>query len=206
MPDGEDPRRRSRQGVCATNTQPGRSLFRGRLVRLAAPLPEDAPALARWSEDAEYQRLLDIRAVRPISPDVAAERDKARRADPALVEFRLRTLSDDRLIGFVALYAIDWNHQTARLAIGIGEPSYRGKGYGADALQLILRYAFDELNLHRVGAEVASYNGRALHVLERGGFRREGVLREAVQRDGQRWDLVLLGILRREWAQASPAG
>lgn len=172
-------------------------------MRLAAPSPEDAATLARWSEDAEYQRLLDIRAVRPISPDVAAERDKARRTDPALVEFRLRTLSDDRLIGFVALYAIDWGNQTARLAIGIGEPAYRGKGYGADALQLILRYAFDELNLHRVGAEVVSYNERALHVLQRGGFRREGVVREAVQRDGQRWDLVLLGILRREWVEAS---
>ena len=171
-------------------------------MRLAAPSPEDAPALARWSEDAEYQRLLDVRPVRPISPDMAAERDKARRSEPGLVEFRLRTLSDDRLIGFIALYAVDWSNQTARLAMGIGEPAYRGKGYGADALQLILRYAFDELNLHRVGAEVASYNARALYVLERGGFRREGGVREAVQRDGQRWDLVLLGILRREWAEA----
>ena len=185
----------------------GRTLFRGRLVRLAPPMPEDAPVLARWSEDGEFQRLLELRAIRPLSPDMAAERDKARRGDPTLVEFRVRTLTDDRLIGFAALYAIDWPNQSARVVFGIGEPAYRHKGYGADALRLLLRYAFDELNLHRLAAELPAYNHRALHVLERAGFRREGTLREALHRDGRRWDVALVGLLRPEWAQrADSAG
>ena len=183
----------------------GSSLFRGRLVRLAAPSSEDAAIIARWSEDAEYQRLVELRPIRPLSPELVVEREKARRGEPGLVEFRLRTLSDDRLIGFAMLYGLDGAHQAGRLAWGIGEAAYRGKGYGADALQLVLRYAFDELNLHRVGAEVPAYNTRALHVLERAGWRREGVLREALRRDGRWWDLLLLGILRSEWEQAGHA-
>lgn len=174
-------------------------LFRGKLVRLVAPAEADAATLSRWSENAEYLRALDTAYARPLSARALADRLNPEQSDPTWLEFHLRTLEDDRLIGFVGLHSIEWNNRAAMLGIGIGEPEYRGKGYGADALQVILRYAFDELNLYRVGLEVISSNVAAIRSYERLGFQREGARRGAVERDGRRHDLLIMGILREEW-------
>jgi RimJ/RimL family protein N-acetyltransferase len=175
-------------------------LFLGELVRLTAPRQEDAATLARWSHDAGYLRAVDTDYARPRGPDAFAPSDRASaNAAADAVEFRLRTLDDDRLIGFVALHSIEWNNRAGLLSIGIGEPDYRGKGYGSDALRLILRYAFDELNLERVGLDVIANNAAAIRAYEGAGFSKEGVLRRAVLRDGQHHDRILMGILRDEW-------
>ncbi|NLF14059.1 MAG: GNAT family N-acetyltransferase [Anaerolineaceae bacterium] len=174
-------------------------LFRGKLLRLAAARDEDAAAMARWSEDAGYMRDLDTDYARPRPEREFSPEAYSQMAGPNSIEFRLRTLEDDRLVGFVALHTIEWNNRAAMLAIGIGEADYRGKGYGADALRLILRYAFDELNLERVGLDVIANNQAAMRAYERTGFRREGAMRRAVLRDGQAYDRVIMGILREEW-------
>jgi RimJ/RimL family protein N-acetyltransferase len=179
------------------------TLFTGRLVRLAAPDRDDAHAFARWSQDADYQRCLDTDYARPYSPETFLERFNPGRESHNAVLFHLRTLQDDRLIGFVVIHSIEWNNQAGLLSIGIGDPDYRGRGYGSDALRLALRYAFDELNLYRVGLDVIAGNAAAIRAYERAGFRREGSARGAVLRDGQRQDRVLMGILRDEW-QAGP--
>jgi RimJ/RimL family protein N-acetyltransferase len=176
-----------------------RSLFRGRLVRLAAPREEDAEAFSRWSEDAEYLRALDTDYARPLSPKEFAEKYAPGHTASNAVEFRLRTLAEDRLIGFVALHSIEWNNQAAMLAIGIGDEDHRGKGFGTDALRLILSYGFLELNLYRVGLDVIATNLRAIRAYENVGFKREGAMRGAVLRDGQRSDRIMMGILREEW-------
>jgi RimJ/RimL family protein N-acetyltransferase len=181
------------------------NLFRGELIRLVAPAEEDAPVLARWSEDADYLRALDSDYARPVSAHEFATRLAPDQSDPNKVEFHLRTLQEDRLIGFVALHSIEWNNGAAMLAIGIGESAYRGKGYGSDALRLILRYAFNELNLHRVGLDVISNNTRAIRAYEGAGFQHEGTMRDAVLRDGSRHDRVLMSILRHEWQDQEPA-
>jgi len=178
-------------------------LFRGRLVRLAAPRQEDAAILARWSHDAGYLRAVDTDYARPRGPEAFAPADGT---EANAVEFRLRTLEDDRLIGFVALHSIEWNNRAGLLSIGIGEPGYRGKGYGSEALRLALRYAFDELNLERVGLDVIANNAAAIRAYERAGFRQEGALRSAVLRDGQRHDRIVMGILRDEWLDQAQAG
>jgi len=175
------------------------TLFRGKLVRLAPSTRDDAEVFARWSQDADFSRNSDTDHVRPHSAESYAEHFGLGRESPNAVVFHLRTLEDDTLIGFVAIHSIEWNNQAGVLSIGIGEPSYRGRGYGADALRLALRYAFDELNLHRVGLDVISNNAQAIRAYERVGFKHEGLLREAVMRDGQRHGRIVMGILREEW-------
>jgi RimJ/RimL family protein N-acetyltransferase len=118
------------------------------------------------------------------------------------VYFRLRTMADDVLIGFVAIHGIEWNNRTGQLAIGIGDTNYRGKGFGAEALRLILRYAFYELNLNRVGLDVIEYNARAIQAYEKAGFRLEGRVRSAVLRDGNSYDRIMMGMLYSEWSAA----
>ncbi|MBZ0291102.1 MAG: GNAT family N-acetyltransferase [Anaerolineae bacterium] len=169
-------------------------LFEGQLVRLAAPQAADQAVFAKWTENDEYMRLLDDDPIQPQAPD----RIQFGGSDTSFY-FHVRTLAEDTLIGFVVLFNIKWSNQSAMLAIGIGETAFRGKGYGSDALGLILNYAFNELNLYRVGLTVMNYNTAAIRAYEKAGFVREGAARQAVQREGQRYDLVYYGILREEW-------
>ncbi|MCC7450706.1 MAG: GNAT family N-acetyltransferase [Anaerolineae bacterium] len=177
------------------------NLFTGKLVRLCAPHPDDKDALARWSQDSEFGRLLDSDPARPRPPDFYVEDDKDKqRREARRFEFRVRTLGDDKLIGFTEL-SIDWSNQVGWLGIGIGDRDYWGKGYGSDALRLTVNYAFRELNVYRVSLGVFSYNTRAIRAYEKAGFTREGVLRCTLYRDGQRYDEYVMGILRPEWEQ-----
>lgn len=174
------------------------SLFHGNLVRLAAVDSGEIPVFLKWAENPDYMRQLDTDYVRPqqvqdiqqmFSPDPAGRS----------VLFFIRTLSEDRLIGFIALHSIEWNNQSGECSIGIGEIDYQGKGYGSDALILLLRYAFEELNLYRVSLTVIANNVRAIKAYQKVGFREEGRLRQAVHRDGVRTDLIWMGILQPEW-------
>ncbi len=171
-------------------------LFTGQLLRLAAPLPEDRTASAAWSTDSEFLRLLDSSPARPRRPDFFTLLD--RKEEWRIFDFALRTLAEDKLIGFLEL-EVDWPNQASMVGIGIGEREYRGKGYGPDALRLLLGYAFRELNLYRVGLNVFSYNTRAIRAYEKVGFVREGTLRAALFRDGQRYDILYMSVLRPDW-------
>jgi RimJ/RimL family protein N-acetyltransferase len=180
-------------------------IFRGELVRLAAVDPESlAEAFSRWSRDSEYLRLLDSSAARPFSAKENKEwLEKQLENDPHdLYMFVIKTLRDDRLIGEVSLDGVAWHHGDAFVGISIGERESWNKGYGTDAMRVILRYAFHELNLHRVTLNVFAYNHRAIRSYEKVGFQFEGRQREALHRDGRRWDILYMGILRSEWIAA----
>jgi RimJ/RimL family protein N-acetyltransferase/ADP-ribose pyrophosphatase YjhB (NUDIX family) len=171
--------------------------FQGSKVRLAAPCPEDCMRLSRFTDDYEYLRNMDTDIAIPLTPDETGS--SSVRRDNGF-EFALRTLEGNRFIGFTALYRIEWNNRSARLAIGIGEENDRGKGYGSDALALILRYGFHELNLNRIALEVIEYNEAARRAYQKAGFKEEGRQRSAVLRDGRHYDLISMSILAEEWS------
>ncbi len=176
------------------------NLFTGELVHLGAAKADDKQAFARWSNDAEYLRQLNFDPAMPRAADHWDEKkDKDKKEeDNREYKFGIRTLADDKLIGLTGLW-VTWNHQVAWFWIGIGEPEYRGHGYGTDTTRLIVNYAFRELGLYRVQLGVFGYNTRAQRVYEKVGFVKEGVQRAALYRDGQRHDLIGMGILRPEW-------
>jgi RimJ/RimL family protein N-acetyltransferase len=173
-------------------------LFVGQLVRLTAPNGEaDAEIVARWSRDTEYHRLSDDHPAYPQSTKKAQE--WLEHDSDGSFSFVIRTLNDDRLIGGIGLWIESWAHGEAWVGIGIGEREYWSNGFGTDAMRLVLRYAFSELNLRRVSLGVFADNSRAIRSYEKAGFQREGLLRGDCRRDGQRWDSVSMGILREEW-------
>jgi RimJ/RimL family protein N-acetyltransferase len=182
-------------------------LFDGQLVRLGSEDPQVlAEAFARWGRDSEYSRLLDsdpahLWSARKVKewfdkdPEMTAARG---------VFFSIRTLVEDRLIGFIAFEDIAWSNRDTYVAIGIGEQDCRGKGYGSDAMRVMLRYGFEELNLHRVSLTVFAYNPRGIRSYEKCGFKHEGRIREFLLRDGKRWDMLHMGILRTDWLAGQP--
>ena len=174
------------------------SLLVGQLVRLVAYDSErDAAAVAGWSRDTEYHRLGDNDPAYPRSVKMA--REWLERGSDRNFGFAIRTLNDNQLIGDVGVWVESWTHGEGWTGIGIGERAYWGNGYGTEAMLLLLRFAFDELNLQRVSLGVYAYNPRAIRSYEKAGFQREGLIRGDCHRNGQRWDTVFMGILRHEW-------
>ena len=177
----------------------------GERIRLTAMTEADAVTLARWQGDATFLRLLDAVPAAPRSEAQLAEWVKtASAAAPNGYLFGVRPLEGDDLLGYIELDGILWNQGSSWFSIAIGDAAQRGQGYGYEALSLALRFAFDELNLRRVQLTVFSYNTRAIATYERLGFTREGAFREALLRDGQTYDMLLYGLLRREWAATQP--
>lgn len=105
-------------------------------------------------------------------------------------------------VGFIELsrYAKDHNYgHLVEIDICIGEPSEWERGYGSAALRALLRWLFTETDLHRAFLQPRISNERAVHVYEKVGFRREGVLRRADYIDGEYHDAVMMAALREEW-------
>jgi RimJ/RimL family protein N-acetyltransferase len=186
------------------------SLYQGELVRLTYIDPEkDAQIESGWTHDPEYLRMLDPDMAIPQSAFQIKKRyeklEKEMDASGNQFYFAVREKASQeaeslgRLVGFARIYWIEWSHGSAMLSLGIGSPQDRGKGYGTETLQLILRYAFDELNLFRLAVPVAQYNQVALGLFGKAGFVEEVRQREALERYGRRWDVVYLGLLRDEW-------
>ena len=178
-------------------------LFEGERILLAPIDPEkDAETISKWTHDPEYLRLTDAEPARPLSPVHVKKKleESAKKAekDRNRFDFGVRLRADDRLIGLASIRWIQWTHGSGVIRLSIGRPEDRGQGYGSEALKMLLRYAFDELNLHRVGADSFEYNAGALRWLERHGFAVEVRRRQAVNRDGRRWDVIMLGLLRDE--------
>jgi RimJ/RimL family protein N-acetyltransferase len=176
-------------------------LFRGELVRLVAEDPQKvAEMYSHWKRDSEYWRLMASEAAYTHSTRAVKSwiEKESQQVPPPLVFF-IRTLDEDRIIGDIGLEPVKNSHGDAFVGIGIGERACWGKGYGSDAMRVILRYAFTELNLHRVTLDVFEYNPRAIRSYEKVGFKHEGRARGVLHRDGRRWDLIFMGILREEW-------
>ena len=96
---------------------------------------------------------------------------------------------------------MNWSARDAFVAIGIGETQYLSKGYGTDSMDVLLRFAFTEVNLKRVSLGVFEYNPRAIRSYEKAGFRHEGHLRHLLNKEGRRWNNLYMGILREEWLE-----
>jgi RimJ/RimL family protein N-acetyltransferase len=175
--------------------------YRGELVRLAAIDPEeDAEAFAQWFDDPMGTRLAGWRPNHPINKARAKEKlDEWVKAAPGEIYFSVRTIADDRLVGGIGLKDINLVDETAELGLGIYRQEDWGLGYGREMITLALRYAFNELNLHRVWLSTSGFNERALKLYEKLGFRHEGRGREHVRVDERRWDIVYMGMLRDEF-------
>lgn len=184
------------------------ALWTGTLTRLVAAPPEIAGEYyAKWSHDTEFMQLWDteapmVREVKKVQQFFRSQEDKERESGYG---FMIQELQENRIIGMTALFGASNQHHNAWVAIGLGEREFWGKGYGSDAMNLILGYGFLELNLHRVNLYTFSINPRAIRSYEKVGFVREGTIRGGMRRYGKRADFIHMGILRDEWAAKQAA-
>lgn len=111
-------------------------------------------------------------------------------------------LDGEEPIGLVSLTNIDAVHRHGEFHILIGPDSAKNKGVGTAATRAMLQHGFGDLNLHRIALTVLAGNARAIRVYEKVGFRREGVLRDAVYKNGAYQDLIAMALLSGELVSA----
>ena len=185
-------------------------LFEGQDIRFGPIDHEKDPEIeSKWTHDSDYMRMLETGPARPMSAAMIKKQyeklEKQIEENKNIYQFMIRAKSDDRLIGKAVIQWIEWTNSNGFLRLGIGAAEDRRKGYGTQALQMLLRFAFAELNLFRVTALVPEYNEAALALLKKFAFVQEVRRRSALERDGRRWDLYVFGLLGDDWRN-SPKG
>jgi RimJ/RimL family protein N-acetyltransferase len=185
------------------------SLYDGRLVRLGPiDFEKDPPIESAWTHDGEFLLLTAASPSWPIPPErvrrkyeaLEKEAGEEKNSFPFAVRLRSEDVArDDRLLGYARLSRIEWSNGNGWIRLAIGDPADRRKGYGSEALSLLLRIAFTELNLHRVTARIPCCNATALAFFRKHGFVEEARRRQAIRLDGRTWDEVIVGLLRGEW-------
>ena len=183
-------------------------LFEGRDIRLGPIDHEKDPEIeSKWTHDSEFMRMVEVNPARPMSAATIRKQyenlEKQIDDDKNFYYFAIRAREDDRLIGKAMIQRVEWTNGNGWLQLGIGSAEDRRKGYGSQALTMLLRFVFAELNLFRVSARVPEYNKVALALLKKFGFSEEVRRRQALDRDGRRWDLIVFGLLNSEWQNQS---
>ncbi len=118
-------------------------------------------------------------------------------ASRTLFQWGLAPREDDTVVGTCTLAWLDWTHRRAELGYALGSSHWR-RGYMIEALPALIGHAFGDLALRRLEADVDPRNEPSLRLLDKLGFKREGLLRERYDVNGELQDTVLLGLLARE--------
>lgn len=174
-------------------------MIEGKLVNLRAPEMGDLERNHRWINDREVTRYLTMRYPMSLAAEEAWMRERTARPLSYDNAFFAIETKDGVHIGNVNFFSTSPEDRKTELGIMIGEKAYWSRGYGSDALRVMLRLAFGEMNLNRVQLQVYADNARARAAYRRVGFVEEGTLRRARYQDGEYQDIVIMAVLREEW-------
>jgi RimJ/RimL family protein N-acetyltransferase len=160
---------------------------------------EDIPTMTAWFQNLEYGAYLMGSGHRPLTLEAETKWfEENATPSQSLVCFGILELETQRLIGTCSLMDINLVNGIATLGIGIGEPECLGKGYGTEAVKLLVEYGMFFLNLHNIKLEVFGFNPRAMRAYEKAGFSLVGRRRAAYVLGGERYDDIIMDITRDE--------
>lgn len=174
-------------------------MYTGKKVRLREYRLEDVKMAQDYINDPDVKRLLH-----PGIPYLYTFEDEKKWYDNMSAtkdnySFAIETLDDKKYIGGCGINEIDWKNSVVTVGIFIGDKEYWGKGYGTDAMMVLVKFIFEQMNLHKIKLHVYSFNVRAIKSYEKCGFVREGLLRQEMYRDGKYSDEVVMGLLSDEY-------
>ncbi len=155
---------------------------------------EDAETYVRWLSDRSVSDGLGNTAH---VFSLSAEREWLQK-NTEEYQFAIVRQRDDTLIGNCSIRAVSPVHRTAEVGLFIGEESDRGKGYGTEALGLLVDYGFQVLNLNSLMLAVYSFNKQAVSCYRKIGFREIGRRRQCYYLNGTYYDSIYMDLLREE--------
>lgn len=180
----------------AATDHPAVPVLTGPRVTLRPPVPGDASLRFALGNSPELHRMFggDPKQTRPLTEDAAA----AWVQSLASQRYAWVIAVDDHLLGSIRLHSLNLADRRASLAIGILDESRLGAGYGTEAMRVLAKFAFEDLNLHRLSLRVLDFNGRAIAAYKKVGFVEEGRERQSALIDGKWHDDILMGLLADE--------
>lgn len=165
---------------------------------LLRPVREtDLPLFLRWFNDPEVRFWLAMSEKPELTMEDEWEWYRGVKEDPCHIAWVIE--ADGRPIGNLGLMDIDEGNARGTLGISIGEKGEWGRGYGTEAIRLVLGFAFGEMGLRRVELCTDEDNERGIRCYEKCGFVREGVLRQYRLRRGEPINCLMMSVLRNEW-------
>ena len=170
----------------------------GERVYLSPIDPTDAEIYTKWLNDSEITEFITLGSK---IIGVEAEREALTQMARSGYNLSIVRLDDDAPLGVISLMSVDLVNRTAVLGIFIGEPSELSKGYGSEAIRLILDYGFNTLGLHGVKLDAYAFNERALACYRKVGFKEYGRRREATFKHGKYYDIICMDILENEFRE-----
>ncbi|WP_454052026.1 GNAT family N-acetyltransferase [Clostridium sp. Marseille-Q7071] len=174
-------------------------MYIGEKVKLREYRKEDIKKAQEYMNDGEIRGLLAPNIPYPYTYEDEVKWFEGLSANKDLYNFAIETLNDKKYIGGCGINNIDWKNSVATVGIFIGDKSYLGKGYGTDAMKVLINFIFEEMNINKIKLNVYSFNERAVKSYEKCGFKKEGLLRKEIFRHGKYHDEVVMGILREEY-------
>ncbi len=178
-------------------------MLKGKRIILKAVRRADLAKILEWFNDAEVIQYLTLYLPMTEKGEEKWLEDISTTRKNSDVVFLMEVVRGKRVtsIGTCGLHRINWKDRDAEFGIAIGEKKFWSNGYGTEATKLILGYAFNHLNLHRVSSGAYDFNERSIKMHLKIGFREEGRVRQSIFKNGQYRDKVLFGILRGEWEE-----
>ncbi len=173
----------------------------GKLVRLRAYEKSDLDAVMKWINDEEVTDLLGGEMLAYPVSSIAEEKfiETAAASSDKQKNFVIETLAERRYIGAISFNVIDWRNRCAGVGIVIGEKTLWGKGYGTDAMRVMMRLGVRQNEPASAVAARARLQSRAIASYEKCGFKREGLLRDEHFARGIYHDTIVMGILESEY-------
>ena len=153
---------------------------------------------AHWYGDEEIWRLTSWSDA-PMRPAAVERLFESRESSAVDDSFAIHRAGEEEPLGVIGLMNVSGANRSADLSVIVGEREDRERGLGTEAIRVLLRYAFEDLRLNRVGLSVFEFNELAISAYDKLGFKEEGRLRQAIRRDGSFYDAILMSILLPEW-------
>lgn len=174
-------------------------MLKGKLVKLSQIEESDLPKFRDWRNSPFVRNY--VREYRPLNMQNQKQWFESLTNDKSNILFAIKELKSNNTIGLCGLTYINWKEGHGEVTIYIGDGEWQGKGFAGEALDLLLKYGFEELRLHRICAVIYSYNKLSIKLFEKHGFVHEGTVRGARFWNGSFYDEMIYGILDYEYKE-----
>ena len=174
-------------------------MYRGDKKRLREYREEDIETVQKYINDPEVKKLLHAGVPYLYTLEDEKKWYENCSAQNDTYSFAIETLEEKKYIGGCGVNRVDWKNSVVDVGIFIGDKEYWGKGYGTDAMLVLVSFIFKQLNINKIKLQVFAFNERAIKSYKKCGFRVEGVLRQEIYRDGKYHDDIVMGLLKDEF-------
>lgn len=178
-------------------------MYYGEKVKLRAYKREDIKLACEYMNDSELKRLLVNKIPYPMILEQEEKWFESLLDLKDSYNFAIEDLETGKYIGGCGINKINWLNRSVIIGIFIGDKDYWGRGYGTDAVKVLVKFIFEQMNINKIKLNVFSFNKRAIRCYEKCGFQVEGVFKQELFRDGQYHDEYAMALFFEDWKKAN---